>query len=53
MDFKIGDVVELKSGGPRMTVCDIVGNMVRVVFFSQGTLVKIDDLHVDTLDLDE
>lgn len=25
MEFKIGDVVELKSGGPEMTVHDILG----------------------------
>lgn len=25
MEFKIGDVVELKSGGPEMTVQDILG----------------------------
>ena len=28
--LEIGDVVELKGGGPRMTVCKTVGNLISV-----------------------
>jgi len=32
--FKIGDVVQLKSGGPRMTITAISGDAVSVSWFS-------------------
>lgn len=34
-EFSIGDVVQLKSGGPKMTVID-VGNKIRCGFFNKN-----------------
>lgn len=47
MEFKIGDVVKLKSGGPDMTVEKLgkgmTGEMfVTCVWFKDGTPVKFD-----------
>ena len=35
MDFKLGDVVQLKSGGPSMTVEAISGNDVVCIWFDK------------------
>lgn len=32
--FKIGDIVQLKSGGPKMTVTDVFENQVRIAWFA-------------------
>ena len=37
MTFKVGDVVVLKSGGPRMTVEEIEGQEVQCVWFDKTT----------------
>ena len=53
-DFKKGDVVRSKSGGPKMTVNDIKGNSVHCSyfdkddnpksgFFEKSSLEKVDD----------
>lgn len=41
-DFNIGDVVELKSGGPSMTVSELSkdGKMVNCMWFSENTPKK-------------
>jgi len=35
-DIKVGDVVELKSGSPRMTVGKIVGDQCTVLWFGES-----------------
>ena len=37
--FEIGDVVQLKSGGPFMTVCFVENKWVRVQWFRDGVFV--------------
>lgn len=32
--FKIGDIVQLKSGGPKMTVTAVLGKVVHTAWFS-------------------
>lgn len=34
--FKVGDVVQLKSGGPSSTVARVEGILVEVVWFNEG-----------------
>jgi uncharacterized protein YodC (DUF2158 family) len=58
-DFKIGDVVQLKSGGPKMTVVRIdqspkriicewfAGDKREVAGFNFGTLSKVPQDHID------
>lgn len=45
-----GSVVRLKSGGPEMTVCDVVPtmNMCRCVWFAGNNVIR-DDFRVTTL----
>ena len=38
MDLKIGDVVRLKSCGPKMTVCEIMDKGVKCIWFHEGSL---------------
>lgn len=42
MDFKLGDIVSLRSGSPPMTVYNTDGTSVTVVFYNPvtGTIVK-------------
>jgi uncharacterized protein YodC (DUF2158 family) len=42
MDFKLGDIVSLRSGSPPMTVYDTAENSVTVVFYNPvtGLIVK-------------
>ncbi len=35
MDFKIGDTVQVKSGGPLLTVLTVEGETVNCLFFSE------------------
>ena len=35
--FNIGDEVVLKSGGPRMTVCSTIGEMITCSWFNMRT----------------
>lgn len=44
-EFKIGDVVRLKSGGPAMTVGGLVDGLVRCIWFT-------DLRHVDQCSFD-
>jgi uncharacterized protein YodC (DUF2158 family) len=37
MNFKVGDVVQLKSGGPPMTIEEIGGGRARYVWFEDTT----------------
>jgi len=46
--FKTGDVVELKSGGPKMTIHDLKGSMATCVWFV-GKDKKQDVFDVDML----
>lgn len=38
MDFKVGDVVQLKSGGPRMTIEAVSENLVDCVWFEKNKI---------------
>ena len=40
MNFAVGDVVRLKSGGPRMTVLSANGEDVQCVWFEGSTRVQ-------------
>lgn len=33
-DIKVGDVVELKSGGPQMTVVDVTGALLSLIWWN-------------------
>jgi len=48
MKFKIGDIVELKSCGPAMTVVSVSGVRVVVCWFSDADLRRL-SFHSDTL----
>ena len=37
MNVKIGDVVQLKSGGPKMTVNEMVNTQANCIWFVGGT----------------
>lgn len=47
--FKIGDIVQLASGGPAMTILRIDGNETSVVWFVGDDKIEGADLHQDTL----
>jgi len=50
VDLKKGDVVQLKSGGPHMTVDQVSdGNKIKCIWFVQ-TELKVDYFNVETLD---
>ena len=52
--FKVGDVVRLKSGGPKMTIYHVLSNdsdTVNVQYFDGGTLCTIHQLKIVMLDL--
>jgi uncharacterized protein YodC (DUF2158 family) len=36
--FKIGDIIQLKSGGPKMTITEVDGKHVRTVWFGGSKL---------------
>ncbi len=37
-EFKIGDVVTLNSGGPKMTITEIIGDDISVTWFNKTKL---------------
>ncbi|CAM3715131.1 DUF2158 domain-containing protein [Rouxiella silvae] len=48
VQFNVGDVVVLNSGGPKMTVVNIRGNVIHVVWFFDNTVMNSEFLS-DTL----
>lgn len=52
MEFKIGQTVRLKSGGPLMTITDFIDDEIECIWFDKGKKMK-DKFHVDTLDIDD
>ncbi|EME9804124.1 DUF2158 domain-containing protein [Vibrio alginolyticus] len=51
--FSIGDCVQLKSGGPVMTISDIDGTTVRCQWFDDKQEVKTRDFRAETLEIYE
>jgi uncharacterized protein YodC (DUF2158 family) len=49
MQFQVGDVVQLKSGGPRMTVERIDQEIVYCSWFPQGDIRRTEAFNVETL----
>ena len=50
--FKVGDVVQLKSGGPQMTIADCYGdNIYRCEWFIKDDELKFDNFAGDSLKL--
>ena len=47
--FKIGDIVQLKSGGPLMTVQKVRTDEVDCMWFDGSTLIKNTSFPLDTL----
>jgi uncharacterized protein YodC (DUF2158 family) len=41
MEFKVGDVVKLKSGGPEMTVSEVDDDEIECVWFPQGDFTEL------------
>jgi uncharacterized protein YodC (DUF2158 family) len=39
MAFKVGDIVRLKSGGPKMTVTKVVGDRIHCEWFNDDNKV--------------
>jgi len=52
MNIKLGDVVKLKSGGPKMTVREITNNRAYCDWFD-GTNSKKDNFPLTSLELAE
>jgi uncharacterized protein YodC (DUF2158 family) len=48
VSFKMGDVVRLKSGGPKMTVYGVEGSRVYCVWFEGSKKIE-DTFEMDTL----
>ncbi len=46
--MKCGDIVQLKSGGPEMTVTSVVSKRVEVLWFIDADLRR-DFFHIETL----
>ena len=44
-EIKEGEVVQLKSGGPLMTVVSVTGNIVRVVWFANDTTTEFKEFY--------
>ncbi|MGX9393851.1 YodC family protein [Nitrobacteraceae bacterium UC4446_H13] len=49
MSYRIGDIVTLKSGSPRMTISGVAGDVVSCSFFRNGEIISC-DLPVDALE---
>lgn len=47
--MKNGDVVQLKSGGPTMTIIDIVATIVTVIWFDHFNIIKEAKFPVEAL----
>lgn len=47
--MKNGEVVQLKSGGPIMTIIDIVATIVTVIWFDHFNIIKEAKFPVETL----
>ncbi|MEA3000714.1 MAG: putative small protein [Sphingomonadales bacterium] len=47
-DFKKGDIVQLRSGGPKMTVEQDWGDEIRVAWFA-GAKMEVQTVHPDAL----
>jgi uncharacterized protein YodC (DUF2158 family) len=48
-DFEIGNVVQLQSGGPKMTVCDLVSDADVVCQWFEGSEVHQESFPKDAL----
>jgi len=48
-EFKVGDVVKLKSGGLKMTIESIDGNVVNCQWFDKDNALKYGYFNMDTL----
>jgi len=46
--FKVGDIVQLKSGGPKMTVDKIFGDSYRCIWFS-GSKREVGDFSAESI----
>lgn len=53
MDFKPGDTVRLKSGGPLMTVEQIINGLVRCSWFSEKNELKSQSFQPAALEKDD
>lgn len=42
MDFKVGDVVVLKSGSPQMTVVNPDGKVAKLIWFNNGEFPTVE-----------
>ncbi|SDJ92791.1 YodC family protein [Flavobacterium noncentrifugens] len=51
-NFKVGDVVRLKSGGPKMTISKVYNEMVEATWFLND-IPKVYDFYVNTLEIDD
>lgn len=49
--MKNGDVVQLKSGGPRMTVIDIFNNLITVTWFDDSNNIKVTKFPIESLQI--
>jgi uncharacterized protein YodC (DUF2158 family) len=50
MSFKVGDVVKLKSDGPKMTIQSLRGDMVDCVWFGPDGNVKHSSFPAEALE---
>jgi len=50
--FPLGEVVRLKSGGPRMTIMEIVDEIIHCQWF-EGTKLKTGRFRPETLERDD
>lgn len=49
MKFKVGDVVQLKSGGPKMTVCLADGEYINTMWFDVHNQLNRSSFEPDSL----
>jgi uncharacterized protein YodC (DUF2158 family) len=43
--FDVGDIVELRSGGPDMTVAEVEEDMIAVVWFDENNIMRTEALN--------
>jgi uncharacterized protein YodC (DUF2158 family) len=53
MEFSVGDLVKLKSGGPVMTVADVDGDEVTCGWFPQGDYTELRECELDVATLEK